>query len=167
MRIKRSAATGLVLAITTALIPITSYSTMAAGPQTPSCGNYKLTTNEVIAGVQFAKGTYQINSSGISCSKVMGSKGLFAQFLKLKDLDPLPKPWYYLEEAVGAPKFSSGSGIGFHVQLITPNPASALAPSQTSAPAPSQTSAPTTTPTPESESSAPTCSRNRNALRNC
>ena len=167
MRIKRSAATGLVLAITTALIPITSYSAMAAGPQTPSCGNYKLTTNEVIAGVQFAKGTYQINSSGISCSKVMGSKGLFAKFLKLKDLDPLPKPWHYLEEAVGVPKFSSGSGIGFRVQLITPNPTSALAPSQTSTPAPSQTSAPTTTPTPESESSAPTCSRNRNALRNC
>ena len=175
MELKRSAATGLVLAIATALIPITSYSTMAAGPQTPSCGNYKLTTNEVIAGVQFAKGTYQINSSGISCSKVMGSKGLFAQFLKLKDLDPLPKPWYYLESAVGAPKFSSGSGSGFRVQLITPIPTSALAPSQTLTPAPSQTltpapsqtSAPTTIPTPESDSTAPTCSRNRNALRNC
>lgn len=159
MRIKRSAATGLVLAIATALIPITSYSTMAAGPQTPSCGNYKLATNEVIVGVQFSKGTYQIDSSGISCSKVMGSKGLFAQFLKLKDLDPLPKPWYYLEDAPGASKFSSGSGIGFRVQLVTPVP--------TSTPAPSQTSAPTTVPTPESETSGSTCSRNRNALRNC
>jgi hypothetical protein len=175
MRIKRSAATGLVLAITTALIPITSYSTMAAGPQTPSCGNYKLATNEVIVGVQFSKGSYQINSSGISCSKVMGSKGLFAQFLKLKDSDPLPKPWYYLGDAIGAPKFSSGSGIGFRVQLITPIQTSAPAPSQTLAPAPSQTlapapsqtSGPTTVPTPESESSGSTCSRNRNALRNC
>jgi hypothetical protein len=132
---------------------------MAAGPQTPSCGNYKLATNEVIVGVQFSKGTYQIDSSGISCSKVMGSKGLFAQFLKLKDLDPLPKPWYYLEDAPGASKFSSGSGIGFRVQLVTPVP--------TSTPAPSQTSAPTTVPTPESETSGSTCSRNRNALRNC
>ena len=159
MRIKRSAATGLVLAIATALIPITSYSTMAADPQAPSCGNYKLATNEVIVGVQFSKGTYQIDSSRISCSKVMGSKGLFAQFLKLKDLDPLPKPWIHLEDAPGASKFSSGSGIGFRVQLVTPVP--------TSTPAPSQTSAPTTVPTPESESSGPTCSRNRNALRNC
>ena len=72
-----------------------------------------------IVGVKFPKGTYQINSFGISCTKVMGSKGLFAKFLKLKDRDPLPKPWRYLADAIGAPKFSSGPGVGFRVQLIT------------------------------------------------
>ncbi|MSY81703.1 MAG: hypothetical protein F2695_06380, partial [Actinobacteria bacterium] len=46
----------------------------------------------------------------------------FAKFLKLKDKVPLPKPWRYLADAVGAPKFSSGPGVGFRVQLITPTP---------------------------------------------
>ncbi|TRZ86089.1 MAG: cytochrome b5 domain-containing protein [Streptomycetaceae bacterium] len=105
-------------ALTSATAPLVS----AAGPQTPSCGNYKVTKNEVIVGVEFPKGTYQINVFGISCTKVMGSKGLFAQFLKLKDKDPLPKPWSYLADAIGAPKFSSGPGVGFRVQLITPTP---------------------------------------------
>ena len=122
MRIRGSAARGLLMALVFALTPISTYSTIAAGPQTPSCGNYKVTTNEVIVGVKFPKGTYQINSFGISCTKVMGSKGLFAQFLKLKDKDPLPKPWRYLTDAVGAPKFSSAPGVGFRVQLITPTP---------------------------------------------
>ena len=175
MRIKGTASKGLFLTLILTLGLIPNSLSNAAGPQLPSCGLFKLNTNEIISGVKFPKGTYQINAFGISCSKVMGSKGLFAQFLKLKDLDPLPKPWYYLESAVGAPKFSSGSGSGFRVQLITPIPTSALAPSQTLTPAPSQTltpapsqtSAPTTIPTPESDSTAPTCSRNRNALRNC
>jgi hypothetical protein len=105
----------LVLALALTLIPISTYGTDHAGPKTPSCGNYKVTKNEVIAGVKFAKGTYQINTFGISCGKVMGSKGLFAKFLKLKDKDPLPKPWRYLAGAVGAPKFSSGPGVGFRV----------------------------------------------------
>ncbi len=100
------------------LIPISTSSTFAAGPQTPSCGNYKVKKNEIIAGVQFPKGIYQVNTFGISCSKVMGKKGLFAQFLKLKDQDPLPKPWRYLEGAIGAPKFSSGPGVGFRVQFL-------------------------------------------------
>ena len=95
---------------------------IAAGPQTPSCGNYKVTRNEVIVGVKFPKGSYQINAFGIPCTKVMGSKGLFAQFLKLKDKDPLPKPWRYLADAIGAPKFTSGPGVGFRVELITPTP---------------------------------------------
>ena len=123
MRIRQSATKGLLIAITIALIPISGVSTLAAGPQTPSCGNYKVTKNEVIAGVKFPKGTYQINAFGISCSKVLGSKGLFAQFLKLKDKDPLPKPWRYLADAIGAPKFSSGPGVGFRVQIIDTNPA--------------------------------------------
>jgi polyhydroxybutyrate depolymerase len=123
MRIGHSATKGLLIALTVALIPISGVSTLAAGPQTPSCGNYKVTKNEVIAGVKFPKGTYQINAFGISCSKVMGSKGLFAQFLKLKDKDPLPKPWRYLSDAIGAPKFSSGPGVGFRVQIIGTKPA--------------------------------------------
>jgi len=95
----------------------------AAGPQVPSCGLFKLNINEIISGVKFSKGTYQINAFGISCSKVMGSKGLFAQFIKLKDNDPLPKPWRYLADAIGAPKFTSGAGVGFRVQATqTPTP---------------------------------------------
>ncbi|MEY3108673.1 MAG: hypothetical protein RL730_1024, partial [Actinomycetota bacterium] len=106
-----------------------------AGPQTPPCGIYKVKKDEVIAGVKFPKGSYQINAFGISCSKVLGSKGLFAQFLKLKDKDPLPKPWKYLADAVGAPKFSSGPGVGFRVQSIsTPLPSPSSTPA-VSAPA--------------------------------
>jgi hypothetical protein len=111
---------GVLYYLLLALITTSTYSTSAAGPQTPSCGNYKVSANEIIAGVKFPKGTYQINTFGISCAKIMGSKGLFAKFLKLKDKDPLPKPWRYLADAVGAPKFSSGPGVGFRVQSITP-----------------------------------------------
>lgn len=94
----------------------------AAGPQGPSCGTYKVTKDDNIAGQAFPKGTYEIHAFGISCSKVLGSKGLFAQFLKLKDNAALPKPWIYLAGAVGAPKFSSGPGVGFRVQRVsTPN----------------------------------------------
>ena len=118
MRMGRRIAKGLLIALVFNFA--FSYSTIAAGPQTPSCGNFKVSTNELIAGVKFPKGSYQINAFGISCTKVMGSKGLFAQFLKLKDKDPLPKPWRYLAEAIGAPKFSSSAGVGFRVQLITP-----------------------------------------------
>ena len=38
---------GLLLAIVLALIPISAYGTEHAGPKTPSCGNYKVTKNEV------------------------------------------------------------------------------------------------------------------------
>ena len=113
---------GLLITLVFALSPLSAYGTNHAGPKTPSCGNYKVSTNEIIVGVKFPKGTYQINSFGISCTKVMGNKGLFAKFLKLKDKDPLPKPWYYLADAVGAPKFSSGPGVGFRVQLIAARP---------------------------------------------
>ena len=122
MRMRGSIAKGLRIALVFAIIPISTYSTIAAGPQTPSCGNYKVSTNQVIAGVKFPKGSYQINTFGISCAKVMGSKGIFAQFLKLKDKDPLPKPWRYLVDAVGAPKFTSGTGVGFRIQKISPTP---------------------------------------------
>jgi hypothetical protein len=122
MRIRGSISKGLLITLVFALSPLSAYGTNHAGPKTPSCGNYKVSTNEIIVGVKFPKGTYQINAFGISCAKVMGSKGLFAKFLKLKDKDPLPKPWYYLADAVGAPKFSSGPGVGFRVQLIAARP---------------------------------------------
>ena len=119
MRIKGSLTKGVLIGMIFALLPLSAYGTNHAGPKTPSCGNYKVSTNEIIAGIKFPKGTYQINTFGISCTKVMRSKGLFAKFLKLKDKDPLPKPWRYLADAIGAPKFSSGPGVGFRVQLIT------------------------------------------------
>ena len=123
MQIKGTTGKGLYFAVilTLGLTPINLSN--AAGPQVPSCGLFKLDTNEIISGVKFLKGTYQINAFGISCSKVMGSKGLFAQFIKLKDSDPLPKPWRYLADAIGAPKFTSGPGVGFRVQATqTPTP---------------------------------------------
>ena len=61
----------------------------------------------------------------------MGSKGLFAKFLKLKDKDPLPKPWVYLADAIGATKFSSGPGVGFRVQLLGPTPRMSPTPTPT------------------------------------
>jgi M6 family metalloprotease-like protein len=124
----------IAFALFLSLIPFSANSNShGAGPQTPPCGIYKVKKDEVIAGVNFPKGSYQINAFGISCSKVLGSKGLFAKFLKLKDKDPLPKPWKYLADAVGAPKFSSGPGVGFRVQSISQS---------------RPTSTPTPTPTP-------------------
>ena len=116
----------LAFALVLSLIPFSANSNShGAGPQGPPCGIYKVKKNEVIVGVNFPKGSYQINTFGISCSKVLGKNGLFAKFLKLKDKNPLPKPWKFLADAVGAPKFSSGPGVGFRVQLIsqsTPTP---------------------------------------------
>ena len=145
MQLKGSIAKGFLIALALALIPTSTYGNDHAGPKTPSCGNYTVTKKEVIVGVKFPKGTYQINTFGISCSKVMGKKGLFSKFLKLKAKDPLPKPWRYLADAVGAPKFSSGPGVGFRVQLITPTPTPEPAPEPT--PTPTQTIKPWTPPT--------------------
>lgn len=66
------------------------------GPQTPACGIVQVLTDEVIVGVQFPKGKYQINVFGMTCEEVMGDKGLFSQFLQLGDNDPLPAPWIHL-----------------------------------------------------------------------
>lgn len=92
---------------------------VAGGPQTQSCGTYKVSKNETIAGQAFPKGIYILHAIGISCDKVIGKKGLFAMFLILPDNATLPKPWIYLAGAVGAPKFSAGQGIGFRAQRIS------------------------------------------------
>jgi len=89
------------------------------GPKSPSCGLFRVTSTEVIAGQTFVSGQYQINTFGISCDEVMGDTGLFSQFLKLDDNEELPKPWRYLEGAVGAPKFVSEPSVGFRVQRIS------------------------------------------------
>ena len=112
------ATSAITFALSLSLIPLSIH---AAGPQVPPCGTYKVSKNQIIAGEEFPKGIYQLHAFGISCSKVLGKKGQFAKFLKLKDKDPLPKTWKYLAEAVGAPKFSSGPGVGFRVELISPS----------------------------------------------
>jgi len=89
-----------------------------AGPQTPPCGLAAVETNEVIAGVQFSKGQYQINTFGMACDEVMGESGIFNQFLQLGDNEPLPAPWSHLSNAVGAPKFVKGPGIGFRAERV-------------------------------------------------
>ena len=149
----------LAFALVLSLIPFSANSNShGAGPQGSPCGTYQVKKNEVIAGVNFPKGSYQINTFEISCSKVLGKKGLFAKFLKLKDKDPLPKPWRYLADAVGAPKFSSGPGVGFRVQLIsqstptqtptpTPTPSPTVTPSATPSPTPTVSATPTPSPT--------------------
>ena len=140
----------LAFALVLSLIPFSANSNShGAGPQGPPCGIYKVKKDEVIAGVKFPKGSYQINAFGISCSKVLGKNGLFAKFLKLKDKDPLPKPWKYLSDAVGAPKFSSGPGVGFRVQSISQSrPTSTPVPSPSPTPTSSATPSPSPTPTP-------------------
>lgn len=99
------------------LSPQFSTSTSVASEQGTPCGIYKNSKNEVIAGVKFPKGDYQIYTYGMPCNKVLGKKGILATFLKQKDKDPLPKPWKYQSDTVGAQGFSA-SGVGFRVKLI-------------------------------------------------
>ena len=100
--------------------PLTT--TYAAGPQGLRCGTYEVTKNAVIVGTSFPKGRYEIHAIAVLCSKVLGSKGFFAQFLKLKANAALPKPWTVRVKADGAPLFSSAPGVGFRVQLISSTP---------------------------------------------
>ena len=90
------------------------------GPQTPACGFVQVLTDEVIVGIQFPKGKYQINVFGMTCEEVMGDKGLFNQFLQLGNDDPLPAPWVHLKDAIGAPKFvkSTSTNVGFRAQRV-------------------------------------------------
>jgi hypothetical protein len=94
-----------------------SASTSVASEQGVLCGIYKNSKNEVVAGVKFPKGNYQIYTYGMPCNKVLGKKGVLATFLKQKDQDPLPNPWKYQSDTVGAQSFSA-SGVGFRVKLI-------------------------------------------------
>ena len=136
---------GRVLALVLALMLSASTSITAisnshgADPQGTPCGTYNVKKDEVIAGVKFPKGNYQIYSYNIACNKVIGSKGFFTKFLKQKDKDPLPKPWKYLSNALEAGGFTSGPGVGFRVQIV---------PTTNAAPAPSASATPTPTPTP-------------------
>ena len=88
------------------------------GPHTPACGIVEVTTSELIAGVEFPAGRYQINTFGMSCDEVMGDEGLFNTFLQLEDTDELPEPWSHLEGAVGAPKFVTGPNVGFRAERL-------------------------------------------------
>ena len=99
------------------LFTVTSCS-KEAGPQTDPCGIVEVSTDEVIVGVKFPKGSYQINTFGMTCVEVMGDTGLFNQFLQLGDNEALSEPWSYLEDAVGAPKFVKSSEIGFRAEKI-------------------------------------------------
>ncbi len=92
--------------------------TQTPGPQTPACGIVQVLTDEVIVGVQFPKGQYQINVFGMTCDEVMGNTGIFSKFLQLGDNDPLPAPWSHLKDAVGAPKFVKSTNVGFRVQRV-------------------------------------------------
>ena len=113
------------------------------------CGIYNVKKNEIIAGVKFPKGNYQIYSYNIACNKVLGSKGFFTTFLNQKDKQPLPKPWKYLSNSVGAGGFTSGLGVGFRVQLVSTTPAPTTSNSASPAMTPTSTSTPTPTPTPK------------------
>ena len=55
---------------------VTVLSAPTGGPKSPSCGIYEVTQAEVIAGQQFSKGKYQINTFGMSCDEVMGDASM-------------------------------------------------------------------------------------------
>jgi len=113
--------TAAVLVVAAAALGITAIAgAQTAGPQTPSCGTFKVRNDETIDGRVFQKGTYQLNVFGdISCAKVRGKYGLFDQFLSQDDTTPLPKPWQSLADAVGAPKFTAAPGVGFRAERIS------------------------------------------------
>jgi len=115
----RSTAAALVVAAAALGITPTA-GAQTPGPQTPSCGTFKVLDDETIDGRVFLKGTYQLNVFGnISCAKVLGTYGLFDQFLSQDATTPLPKPWQSLAGAVGAPKFTAAPGVGFRAQRIS------------------------------------------------
>jgi len=91
----------------------------AQGPIGPSCGNISIIADAMIDGRLFQKGEYQLNSSGITCAQVVGSDGILGVILSLKENDKLPPPWASLSDAIGAPKFSAGAGIGFRLQKVS------------------------------------------------
>jgi hypothetical protein len=90
----------------------------AQGPMGPSCGNISIIADAMIDGRLFQKGEYQLNSFGIPCAEVVGSDGILGVILSLKETDKLPPPWASLSDAIGAPKFAAGAGIGFRLQKV-------------------------------------------------
>ena len=108
-----------VISILVSMLSLMSSLAFSQGPQTPSCGKFKILKDTKIVGHLFTRGTYEINVMGISCEMVMGKYGLLDQFLSQDETTPLPKPWKYLSEAVGAPKFVTDVGIGFRAQRIS------------------------------------------------
>lgn len=82
-------------------------------------GTFRITRDMKVAGHLFRKGTYRMNAIGVSCEVVIGKYGLFDQFLSQEESAPLPRPWRFLSEAVGAPKFSAAPGVGFRAQWLS------------------------------------------------
>jgi len=101
------------------LLVLSASVVLAQGPQGPSCGTFVVHKDTKIENRLFLKGTYQVNTMGISCEKVMGQYGLFDQFLSQEAATPLPKPWKSLSEAIGAPKFAAAPGVGFRAQRVS------------------------------------------------
>jgi len=89
-----------------------------AQPLLPSCGNINLLGDSVIDGRLLSKGTYQLNTFGMSCEEVVGLNGILGNILSLGKDGSLPAPWTSLLDAVGAPKFASGPGAGFRLQKL-------------------------------------------------
>jgi hypothetical protein len=100
------------------LIAIFSGSSVQAQPLLPSCGNIKLLESSVIDGRVFSPGLYQLNTFGVACNEAVGLDGILGVILSLGAQAKLPTPWTSLIDAVGAPKFSAGAGIGFRLQKI-------------------------------------------------
>jgi hypothetical protein len=110
--------TAAALVLAAAALGMAASGAVAAGPQGPSCGTFRVREDQKIEGRLFPKGTYRLNAMGLSRAKVAGKYGLFDQFLGQDDATPLPKPWESLIGAVGAPKFSAAPGVGFRAQRI-------------------------------------------------
>ncbi len=89
-----------------------------AGPQSPPCGEFDLDVIEVVGGVTFEPGRYVVHAFGIECDDVLGDGGVLEVFLALGHSDPLPEPWRFLDDAIGAPKFVAGPQQGFRVQRL-------------------------------------------------
>jgi len=93
--------------------------TLAQGPAVPACGIANLYSSVEIDSRLFEKGSYRVHAFGMGCDEVMGSSGLFEQFMDLSDSQPLPSPWISLSDAIGAPKFSAAAGVGFRVERLS------------------------------------------------
>ena len=94
---------------------------VAGGPQTPSCGTYKVLKNETIAGQAFPKGSYILHAICIPCDKVIDKKGLFAQFLSLPDKATLPQPYIFWMAQLVPQSFQRDQASAFALSEYRPN----------------------------------------------